>query len=208
MQHIIEELEKRRQAPGNDVLSRMIQVQGDQPKMSMEEMVHNSLLILTAGHLTTTDQTSNALYDLLSNPEQLKLLRENPGKMRAAVEESLRFSPAAPFIPRMAAVDFQLNGRNIKKGDVFFLGMAAANRDPEVFPDPDRFDIERTSGKHLSFAFGQHHCIGSGLARSELEIALEIILTRLPGLRLDEDQPVRPKNSLAFRGFESLPLRW
>jgi cytochrome P450 PksS len=112
---------------------------------------------------------------------------------------------------RIAVEDFQLRGKTIKKGSVVFMGMAAANRDPAVFPDPDRFDITRdnTHQKHLSFSFGPHHCIGAGLARRELEIAFEVLLDRLPGVRLDEERPPQLKcHSLMFRGFESLHLRW
>ena len=203
--------EQRRHTPGNDVLSRMLQVKAENAKMSMEELVVNALLMLSAGHLTTTDQISNLVHDLLTNPEQLQKLRADPSLIRSAVEENLRFSPSTTAIIRIAVADFQLHGRSIRKGDRVMLVMAAANRDPAVFPDPDRFDITRNSlqAKHLTFSFGQHHCLGSGLARRELEIATLKLLEQLPDLRLDEAKPARIKASnVLFRGFESLSVRW
>ena len=107
--------------------------------------------------------------------------------------------------------DIPLRGKTIRKGDVVFLCMASANRDAEAFPDPDRFDITRgyIHSKHMSFGHGPHHCLGAGLARRELEIAFEVMLRRLPGLRLDEQQPPEVKcHSLVFRGFSRLPVRW
>ena len=136
---------------------------------------------------------------------------DNPALVKSAVEEMLRFNPASPFFTRIAADDIELHGQHIKKGQLVFLGMAAANRDPAKFPDPDRFDITRDhhQQKHMSFGFGPHHCMGAGLARRELEIAMEELLQRLPELRLDETRLPRIKcNGMLFRGFESLPVRW
>jgi cytochrome P450 PksS len=203
-------IEERRRRPGDDVLSRMIHVQRE-GGMTQEELVANALLILTAGHITTTDQISNGVHDLLTHPDELRKLQRNPELVKSAVEEMLRFSPSVSFAVRIATESFQLRGRDIREGDVVFLGMAAANRDPAVFPDPDRFDITRdtTHQKHQSFGFGAHHCLGAGLARRELEIALLVLLENLPGLRLDETRLPRFKcNSLLFRGFESLHVRW
>jgi len=203
-------IEQRRLAPGEDVISLMIHGQ-EAGRMSQEELVANSVLILLAGHITTTDQISNGMYSLLSHPEQSRMLREDPLLMRSAVEEVMRFDPAIPFIHRVVAETFQLRGKTLKQGDIVFLGMASANRDPGVFPDAERFDITRDSvhQKHLSFAFGPHHCLGAGLARRELEICFEMLLERFPGLCLDEEQPPKLKSpTLLFRGFESLHVRW
>ncbi|HYO53617.1 cytochrome P450 [Archangium sp.] len=198
---------ERRLNPGQDMISRMIQA----GKMSQEELVSNTLVMLTAGHTTTTDQLGNGLHDLLSHPDQFELLLKNPTLVKSAVEEMLRFNPAAPFFTRIATQDFQLRGQDIRKGQLVFLGMAAANRDPANFPEPDRFDITRdsTQQKHMSFGFGPHHCLGAGLARRELEVAIETLLERLPGLRLNEKWPPQPRcEGLVFRGFNSLPVRW
>jgi cytochrome P450 len=203
-------IEQRRVHPTPDALSLMVQAQ-EQGHMTTGELVANAILLLFAGHTTTTDQMSNCVHDLLTHPEQLQVLREEPERVRAAVEESVRFHPAVPSIFRVAVEDVQLRGRTIRTGDVVFLCMAAANRDPRAFQEPDRFDISRDNSphRHLSFGFGTHHCIGAGLARRELETGLTLLLERMPELRLDETQPARVKcHSLNFRGFDRLPVRW
>jgi cytochrome P450 PksS len=203
-------VEERMRVPGDDMLSQMVQRQ-DAGGASVEEMVANALLILAAGHLTTTDQLSNGVHALLTHPSELRKLQEDQTRVQSAVEEMLRYDPPIPWIHRVAVETFELRGRTIRQGDMVFLGMAAANRDPEAFARPDCFDISRDphQQKHMSFAFGPHHCLGAGLARRELEIALSVLLERLPGLRLDEARlPQLKCHSLLFRGFESLPVRW
>lgn len=203
-------IEHRRQHPGHDMISHMLHAQ-QAGKMSLDELVANAILMVTAGYATTLEQLSNGVHDLLSNPDQFQKLKQNPSLVHSAVEEMLRFNPAAPFMTRIAADDIELHGRTIKKGSLVFLGMASANRDPKVFSDPDRFDITRdhVQQKHLSFAFGAHHCLGAGLARRELEVAIEVLIERIPGMRLDEANPPKHKNQgIIFRGFESLVVRW
>ncbi len=198
---------ERRQTPGRDVFSRMILAGG----MSDEELVANAILMLFAGHTTTTDQISNLFYELLMHPEQFQKLKEDRGLIPSAVEEAMRFRPAVPTILRIAKETFQLRGRTIRKGEMVFLMLGAANRDPEVFPDAERFDITRDHAhqKHVSFGFGAHHCMGSGVARRELEIILEVMLDRMPGLRLEEGHlPEHKCHHLTFRGFDSLRVRW
>jgi cytochrome P450 PksS len=201
-------LDARRKAPGNDLLSLLLRYQ-EAGRMSTEELVANAVNILIAGHVTTIDQLSNGVNDLLTHPEQFQKLRAAPRLLTSAVEEMLRFTPAVPFMHRIAVEDIELRGRTLRKGQLVFLGIAAANRDPAVFADPERFDITREPNRHVAFAFGPHLCLGAGLARRELEIALEALLRRMPELRLDEERPSRIKcNSLLFRGFDSLPVRW
>ncbi|HZH13718.1 MAG TPA: cytochrome P450 [Archangium sp.] len=203
-------VEERRRALGDDLISHMLRVQ-DQGGMPTEEVVANVGLLLAAGHLTTTDQLSNGLYELLTHPEQLALLRKDPTLLKPAIEEMMRFAPPVPFVHRIAVDDIELRGRTIRKGDIVFLGLAAANHDPAAFPDADRFDITRDphQQKSMSFGFGPHHCLGAGLARRELEIAFEGLLHRMPELRLDETRLPRIKcGGLLFRGFESLCVRW
>jgi cytochrome P450 PksS len=212
LEYLIRHVARLRANPGQDVLSQMLLT--DLPsgqRMSEEELAVTGQLLLTAGHLTTTDQLSNGVYALLTNPDQLQLLRDDPTLLPSAVEEIMRYSPAVPFFHRIAAQDIQLRGQTIRKGDVIFLGMAAANRDPDAFADPDRFDITRgyIHSKQMSFGHGPHHCLGAGVARRELQIAIEVLLHRLPGLRLDEEQQPQLKyHSLVFRGFTRLPVRW
>lgn len=208
--YLADVVEKRRHNPGQDALSLIVNAQ-EQGKMSLDELVANAIVILSAGHLTTTDQISNAVHDLLAHPEQFQKLREDPSLLKSTVEEVIRFNPAVPWTFRIAVRDFELRGRTIKAGAVVFLGLAAANRDPAVFPEPDQFDITRDSvhQKHMAFGFGPHHCLGAGLARRELEIVIEELLHRMPGLRLDAEKPPKVKcHSLLFRGFESLHVQW
>jgi cytochrome P450 PksS len=203
-------INERRGHSGQDMLSRMINAQ-EMGKMSQEELVANAILMVTAGQNTTTDQISNGIYNLLTHPDQLQKLREEPSLGKSAVEEILRFDPAVPYMTRIATQDITLHGQTIRAGQLVFLGIAAANRDPSVFPDPERFDITRdyNNQKHLTFAFGAHHCMGAGLARRELLIATETLLNRLPNLRLDEtQQPERKCQGLVFRGFTTLPVCW
>jgi cytochrome P450 PksS len=201
-------IEVRRARPGRDLLSIMIHAE-EEGRLDKPELIANLNVISIAGHITTADQLSNGVHLLLTHPEQLQLLKENPALMKSAVEEMLRYSPAVPFMHRVAIEDFEFHGRTIRRGQILFLGMAAANRDPKVFPEPDRFDITRQNNRHVSFAFGPHTCLGATLARYELEIGLSRLLERMPGLRLDEERQPRLKfHSLVFRGFDSLPVRW
>ncbi len=203
-------VEQRRLAPGSDMLSQLIAVQ-ESGRMTTDEVVSNAILLVTAGHLSTTEQLSNLLHELLRHPDQLALLRADRRLLKSAVEEGLRYSPAINFMSRVAADTVELRGRTLQRGQPVFLGLSAANRDPAVFPAPDRFDITRDFNhpKHLSFAPGPHHCLGAGLARREMEVALDVLLERLPGLRLDEAQaPTRRIEGILTRGFSSLPVRW
>jgi cytochrome P450 PksS len=207
-QYLSHLIEVRRRAPGQDLLSLILHAQ-EEGRMSVDELVATVVLILVAGHVTTIDQLSNGVNDLLRHPDQLERLRTHPGLLKSAVEEMLRFHPAVPFMHRIVAEDLELRGRTLRRGQLVFLGLAAANRDPAVFPDPDRFDVAREPNPHRAFAFGPHMCLGAGLARRELEIATEALLRRMPGLRLDPERAPRLKcNSLLFRGFDSLPVRW
>jgi cytochrome P450 len=201
---------RRRDRGGTDALSQMLHEQ-EGGGLTTEELLANAFLILFAGHTTTTDQLSNGLNDLLTHPDQLQKLREDPSLIKSTVEEIIRYNPAVPYTMRVAAEEFQFHGKTIRKGDLLFLGMASANRDPEIFPEPDRFDITRNSmmQKHLSFGFGPHTCLGMGLARRELEVAIEELVRQLPALALDETQQQQLKwQNLSFRGFAELHVRW
>jgi cytochrome P450 PksS len=203
-------VEERRRALGDDLISHMLRAQ-EQGGMTTEEVVANTGLLLAAGHLTTTDQLSNGMYELLTHPDQLALLRKDPTLLTPAIEEMMRFAPPVPFVHRIAVDTIELRGRTIRKGDIVFLGLASANHDTAAYKDADRFDITRDphQQKSMSYGFGPHHCLGAGLARRELEIAFEALLQRMPELRLDETRLPRIKcGGLLFRGFESLHVRW
>jgi cytochrome P450 len=165
-------------------------------------------VLLFGGIDTTEGMITNAALHLLSHPGQLALVRAQPVLLPAAIEESLRLEPAAAVVDRYATRDVEIGGSLIRRGDPVTVSITAANRDPEVFPDPDQFDIRRdNAGRHLAFAHGPHFCLGAHLARLEAHIALATLLDRLPGLRLDPQRPVAA-GGLVFRKPSALHVRW
>jgi len=151
---------------------------------------------------------ANALLHLLSSPAQLALVLADLSLLPAAVEESLRLEPAAAVVDRYATRGTRLGGAAIRAGDQVTVSIAGANRDPAVFADPDTFDVRRPeSGRHLAFAHGPHFCLGAHLARLEAQVAIETLLARLPGLRLDPRYPSAPRG-LVFRKPPALRVRW
>jgi cytochrome P450 PksS len=210
-------LEQRRQQPGDDLMSLLLAGQAE-GRLSAQEVCAQCVLILVAGHVTTIDQMANAINAFLTHPDQLQRLRDTPTLITSAVEEVLRYDGAVPFIHRIAISDLEIGGQQIRQGQVLYLGIGrqgqvlylgigAANRDPAMFPNPDRFDIGRPENRHIAFAAGPHICIGAGLAKMELEIGLTTLFERLPNLRLDPAAPPKRRcESLVFSGFDSLPV--
>ena len=177
-------------------------------KLRSGEAVSNAAVLLFGGIDTTEGMITNAALHLLSHPEQLALVRAQPELLPAAIEESLRLEPAAAVVDRYATRDAEIGGSLIRRGDPVTVSITAVNRDPEVFPDPDRFDIRRqNAARHLAFAHGPHFCVGAHLARLETQIALATLLDRLPGLRLDPGHPAAPRG-LIFRKPPALPVLW
>jgi cytochrome P450 PksS len=196
---------ERRSQPGQDLLSLLIR--GEKKGLiTPEELSSQCQMLLVGGHLTLIDQLSNAVHALLRHPAQLQKLRHEPALIGPAIEEVLRYDPPVTFVHRVASAELEISGALIARGERVLLCLAAANRDPAGFPDPDAFDIERTGTRHLSFGSGPHACLGAGLARMELEIALATLFRRLPRLSVDPRNPPRRRDSLMFRGFDSLPL--
>jgi cytochrome P450 len=196
----------RRRKPGDpdkDVLTRLINGEHDSRKLTETELLQNCIFILNAGHETTTNLIGNALYTLLQWPDEKARLLRDPSLMKTAVEEVLRFESSNQLGNRRVVADTMLGGVPMKEGDLITIAIAAANRDPKYFSDPDRFDVGRTPNKHLAFASGIHVCAGMNVARPEGRIALERFLARFPDYRL-ADKPVRSPRA-RFRGFISLP---
>jgi cytochrome P450 len=201
-------LEERWRQSGDDLMSLLLKGQAE-GRLTADEVCSQCILVLGAGHITTMDQLGNTVLALLKNPKQLDRLREDPGLVRSATEEGLRYDGTGQLMQRIAREDLSLRGQTIRKGDLLYLSLGAANRDPEVFNEPDRFDVGRADNCHLAFGAGPHICLGMTLARRELQVSLGRLVQRMPRLRFDEERPVRRRaNSLVFRGLESLPVRF
>jgi cytochrome P450 len=174
--------------------------------LSRDEAVSNAAVIMFGGIETTEGMIANAVWHLLSNRAELALVEADRALLPNAVEESLRLEPAAAVIDRYATRDAELGGARIRRGDQVTISIAGANRDPAVFPDPDRYDVRRENAKlHVAFAHGPHVCIGMHLARLEAHAAVARLLDRLPGLRLDGETAPR---GLVFRKPPKLRVRW
>jgi len=159
---------------------------------------------VTGGDDTTTNMLGNGMMALLDHPDQLELLRDDPGLTRDAVEELVRYECPFQMVFRLTTTEVEIDGTVIPEGQVVRLILGAANRDPQQFENPDSIDIERGNIRHLGFGFGTHYCVGQVLARSELQVSFERLLRRLPNVRL-AGTPVRLP-SVGPRGFTSLPL--
>jgi cytochrome P450 len=181
---------------------------GDAGGLGRGEVVSNAAVLLFGGIETTEGMIANAIVHLLSHPDQLAAVRAEPELLANAIEESLRLEPAAAVIDRYATRAVELAGAPIGERELVVISIAGANRDPSVFPDPDRFDVRRENAKlHAAFAHGPHVCIGMHLARLEAQTAVARVLERLPGLRLDPDHPPVPRG-LVFRKPSELRVRW
>lgn len=204
--YMTELVDRRRSEPGDDLLTAMIAAE-DEGRLDDEEIHANALFLMTAGHETATNMLSNAVLTLLRHPEQLALLRADPGLVDAAVDEVLRFESPVQMVPRIAGAAGTIAGRRVEAGDALLVLLGAANRDPAAFPAPDRFDVRREHLRHIAFGHGPHWCIGGSLAREEARIVLPLLLERLPDLALDTDA-IAWQPTLNFRGPQSLPVRW
>ncbi|GAA0580364.1 cytochrome P450 [Actinomadura livida] len=180
----------------------------DETGLTTDEVVANAAVLMFGGIDTTEGMIANAVLHLVGHPDQLRLVLADRDLLPAAIEESLRLEPSASVVDRYATRDTGLGRAPVRAGDLVRVSIAAANRDPAVFPDPDRYDVRReNAAEHLAFAHGPHFCFGSHLARLEARAALTALLDRLPGLRLDPSRPARPRG-LVFRRPPRLDVCW
>jgi len=193
----------RRACPADDLLSELIRAEDDGQRLSEAELIATCVLLLVAGHETTVGLISNAILALLRHPDQLALLRADPGLAASAVEETLRYDAPVQLTGRVARGVMQVGNVSAPDGAVLLLLLAATGRDPEVFADPDRFDIRRAAGSHLAFAAGPHFCLGAPLARLEATIALQAFAARVAEPELDP-AGLAYKPNLNLRGPERL----
>ncbi len=193
---------------GGEPESSLPAAAADRAGLSVEQVVSNAAVLLFGGIETTEGMIANALLHLLEHPEALAAVRADPRRLDAAIEESLRLEPAAAVVDRYATADSELASARISAGELVRVSIAAANRDPAVFADPDRLDLDRSPARgHLAFAHGPHVCLGVHLARLEARSGLDTILRRLPALHLDPARPSRIQG-LVFRKPPTLWALW
>ena len=195
---------QRRVHPTDDLVSGLLAAEEAGDKLSEGELLSTVVLLFAAGFETTTHLLGNGLVALLRNPGELERLRREPGLVRGAVDELLRYDTPNQIQGRQAATDVQLRETTVPEGEIVITLLGAANRDPGRYPDPDRLDVTRTAIQPQSFGGGIHHCLGAALARMEGELAFGALLRRFPAIEL-AGEPVR-RPSLALRGFVSLPV--
>lgn len=200
-------LRDRQQHPRDDLLTAMVQAEHRGDFLNEDEVVANAVLLMIAGHETTSNLLANGLLAFLRHPEQIDLLRRDPSLLAPAVEECLRYDPPVTATVRWAKEDLELAGQSITAGQKLLLVLAAANRDPEQFHAPDQFDITRrvTPQQHTAFAVGTHYCLGAPLARQEGEVAFSTLFQRYHTLTLATDQLVY-KPMVIARALERLPV--
>ena len=197
---------QRRASPRDDLVSALVAADEPHDTTSEEELVATAILLLFAGHETTTNLIGNGILSLLRHPAELHALRADPSLIVPAVEELLRYEGPTAAMVRIALEDVALpSGGTIGRGDRVFLMINAANRDPRHFDDPERVNIRRDPNRHIAFGYGLHFCVGAPLARLEAQIAIPALLRRLPDLALTTDA-LSWLDSLVFRGVRSLPL--
>ena len=196
---------ERTEQPRDDLLSALIAVEQEGEKLTHEELLVTCGLLLIAGHETTVNLIANGLLAFAQNPEQYQALRADPSLAKPAVEEVLRYDPPVQLTGRIAMTEMPIGGQTVSAGEQAVCLIGAANRDPDAFDDPDRFDITRKPGPHIAFGAGIHFCLGAPLARLEGEIAFRRLAERVGGFELDGEPSY--KDAFVLRGLDRLPLR-
>lgn len=205
--YLVEHVRAIEESPRDDLLSAFVEIQHEGSRLSMDELLSNTLLLLAAGNETTTCLLGNGLAALLRSPDQLERLREGPTLLPNAIEEFLRYDAPVQFLARVAGEDVTMRDREIRKGDVVLAVIGSANRDPEHFDRPGELDIARPHDHHLAFGHGHHFCAGAQLARLEARVTFEVLLSGFARLELDGSRPLRHRENVNVRCLQELPLR-
>ena len=198
-------VEARRSQPAGDLISMLLETRQEGDALTTEELFAQCALLLVAGHETTRNLLGNALHTLLQHPSAITRLRQDSSLVRTAVEEVLRFQGPVQGISRVVATRHKLFEKTLEPGQALIILVASANRDPDRFPDPDRFDVERKNNAHLTFGAGAHICLGNHLARLEAQIAITMLLRRYERIELRDTDP-KWTETLLLRGPKGLDL--
>jgi cytochrome P450 len=199
-------IERNRQQPREGLINSFMTAEIDGDRLTEEEIIANCIVTMVGGQETTTNLIGNGVLSLLRNPDQLARLRDDLSLVPSAVEELLRYESPSQQTARICRQDTELGGKLIRKGQAVIAVMAAGNRDPERFPDPDRLDITRADNRHLAFGWASHFCFGAALARIEGQLTFEAIATRTRNLALEPDRPLAWRENLGLRGMTALPV--
>jgi len=200
-------VEARTAAPTADMISQLVLARDDRDALTTDEIIGTCILLLFAGHETTTNLIGNGFLYSMRHREQWERLVAEPGLGDSAVEEYLRYDGPSGALARVAAADIEMGGKTIREGERVFAFMNSANRDPEAFDDPERFDIARPANPHITFGHGIHFCLGAPLARLESRVAAVRLAERLPDIRLENHGEPDWHDSLILRGVKHLPVR-
>ncbi|MBQ6641594.1 MAG: cytochrome P450 [Saccharopolyspora sp.] len=209
--HLAQLVAARRAAPADDLLSSLVLARDEGDRLTEEELISTGMVLLVGGFETSANQICNSVYTLLERPELWNRLVESPEYVPNAVEELLRFLPLVQetTFPVVAGADIELSGVLIKEGDAVISFPYAGNRDPEVFDRPEEIDLTRSENPHLTFSHGVHHCLGAALARMEIQVVLDLLVRRLPRLRLAiPAEDVEWRSDLLLRTIRRLPVAW
>lgn len=197
----------RHNSSASDLVSLFLRSSSDGDRLQHDEVISNVILLFIAGHETTSNMLCNALLALHDNPTELERLKQDHTLIPAAISECLRYDSSVQMLYRIALDEIELQGQLIPRGTSFFLMLGAANHDPAVFSSPEMLNIQRREGRSLSFGGGIHHCMGYRLALAEMEVALQVLLTRLPEMR-PVTAGVRRNQRANLRGVSELPVTW
>ena len=205
--YIAARMEEERKNPSDGLIYALMISEVEGHRLSDDEVIANTIITLIGGHETTTNLVATGFLTLLRDPASFELLRNQPEIAGSAVEELLRFESPVQHTARIAPADMQLGAKMILKGSRVVAGLAAANRDPNRFPDPDRLDLLRSDNRHLAFGWAAHFCFGAPLARMEGQIAFNTLLRRLSGPAL-LDETLRWRSNAGLRGLTALNIRF
>jgi cytochrome P450 len=198
---------QRAAEPRDDIISQMVLAREEQEALTSDEVIATCILLLFAGHETTTNLIGNGLYYTMKWPEQWERVKNDPLLVDSAIEEWLRYDGPSGALARVVTADVDFGGKQLRRGQRLFAFINAANRDPEQFPGVDDFDVGRSPNAHLTFGHGIHFCLGAQLARLEGQIALRSLIERFPGIALATASEPEWKDSLILRGLQALPVR-